>query len=318
MGRPLVIQTEHLDDGPAAWLASRCELVKRGAGEPGFAELLAKADGVVIRTYTTVDAAMLAGAPRLKVVGRAGVGLDNVDLGACAARGVVVCNTPDANSTAVVEYVFSLVLDATRPRVSLESAVGAAEWKRLRAENQATRQLCEMTLGIWGMGRIGTRVARAAAGLGMSVVYNDLLDIPSDRRWGAAAVSAEEMCERSDVVTVHVDGRRSNRGLVNAAAFGRMKRDVVFINAARGFIVDAGALAAFLRSNPSARAVLDVHEPEPFGADYPLLGLPNARLLPHLASCTATAQANMSWVVRDVWRVLSGETPEFPAAPEPA
>lgn len=316
MPRPLVIQTEHLDAAPAAWLAERCELVKKGAGEAGFGELLARADGLVIRTYTTVDAAMVAAGPRLKVVGRAGVGLDNVDLAACAARGVVVCNTPDANSTAVVEYVLALMLDATRPRVSLASPVSPAEWKRLRAEHQAARQLCEMTLGIWGMGRIGTRVARAAAGLGMKVVYNDLLEIPAERRSGAEPVSVAELCARADVLTVHVDGRRSNRGLVGAAAFAAMKKDVLLINAARGFIVDAAALAGFLRANAGAQAALDVHEPEPFGADYPLLGLPNARLLPHLASCTATAQANMSWVVRDVWRVLSGETPEFAAAPE--
>jgi phosphoglycerate dehydrogenase-like enzyme len=315
MSRPLVIQTEHLDTEPAAWLAERCDLVKKGAGEPGFAELLSRADGLVIRTYTTVDAKMLAGGPRLRVVGRAGVGLDNVDLTACAARGVTVCNTPDANSTAVVEYVLALMLDATRPRVNV-GVVSPAEWKRLRAENQAAKQLCEMTLGIWGMGRIGTRVARAAAAIGMKVVYNDLLEIPVERRCGAEPVGAAELCGRADVVTVHVDGRKSNRGLVGAAAFGRMKKDVLFINAARGFIIDAAALAEFLKANAGAQAALDVHEPEPFGAGYPLLGLPNARLLPHLASCTATAQANMSWVVRDVWRVLSGEKPEFAAAPE--
>jgi phosphoglycerate dehydrogenase-like enzyme len=318
MNKPLVIQTEHLDDGPAAWLAERCELVRRGANEPGFAALLAKADGLVIRTYTTVDATMLAGTPHLRVVGRAGVGLDNVDLEACRARGVVVCNTPDANSTAVVEYLFALILDAKRPRVSLTQPVSSAEWKRLRAENQAPRQLSELTLGIWGMGRIGTRVARVAAALGMKVVYNDLLEIPVERRSGAEPVSAAELCAQADVLTIHVDGRKSNRGLVNAAAFARMRRDVLFVNAARGFIVDAAALGTFLRANPEAHGVLDVHEPEPFGADYPLLGLANARLLPHLASCTKTAQTNMSWVVRDVWKVLSGETPEFPAAPEPA
>ncbi|MFT3687204.1 MAG: NAD(P)-dependent oxidoreductase [Phycisphaerales bacterium] len=317
MNKPLVIQTEHLDTGPAAWLAERCELVKKGSGEPGFDDLLSRADGLVIRTYTTVDAAMLAKAPRLKVVGRAGVGLDNVDLTACRGRGVTVCNTPDANSTAVVEYLFALILDAKRPRVSLGQPVSPAEWKRLRAENQAPRQLSELTLGIWGMGRIGTRVARVAAALGMRVVYNDLLEIPVERRSGAEAVSAAELCERADVLTIHVDGRKSNRGLLGGTAFGRMKRDVLFVNAARGFIVDAGALAGFLKANASAQAVLDVHEPEPFGADYPPLGLTNARLLPHLASCTATAQTNMSWVVRDVWRVLNGEAPEFPAAPEP-
>lgn len=317
MSKPCVIQTEHLDPGPAAWLAERCELVKKGAGDPGFAELLARANGLVIRTYTTVDSAMLSAAPNLQVVGRAGVGLDNVDLAACAAKGVVVCNTPDANSTAVVEYVLALMLDAKRPRVSIERAVSAPEWKRLRAEQQAERQLCEMTLGIWGMGRIGTRIARAAAGIGMKVVYNDLLEIPVERRSGAEPVSAAELCERADVLTVHVDGRRSNRGLVGAAAFGWMKKDAMLINASRGFVVNAASLAGYLRSNPGASAVLDVHDPEPFGPDYPLLGLPNARLLPHLASCTATAQTNMSWVVRDVWRVLSGERPEFPAAPEP-
>ncbi|MBY0395086.1 MAG: 3-phosphoglycerate dehydrogenase [Thermoleophilia bacterium] len=315
MSRPLVIQTEHLDDGPAAWLAERCELVRKGAGEAGFGELLSRADGLVIRTYTTVDDAMLSAAPRLKVIGRAGVGLDNVDLEACAGRGVTVCSTPDANSVAVVEYVVALMLDATRPRVSLDHAVNGPEWKRLRAANQARRQLSEMTLGIWGLGRIGTRIARAAAGLGMSVVYNDLLEIPVERRWGAQPVSAAELCRRADVLTVHVDGRRSNRHLVSGPAFSQMKPGALFINAARGFIVDAAALGAFLRANPAAQAALDVHEPEPFGPDYPLLGLPNARLLPHLASCTATAQTNMSWVVRDVWRVLSGEAPEFPASP---
>ena len=310
-----MIQTEHLDAAPAAWLSERCDLVRKGAGEHGFMELLARAEGLVIRTYTTVDDRMLAGAPRLKVVGRAGVGLDNVDLAACAARGVTVCSTPDANSVAVVEYVLALLLDATRPRVDV-GVVSAAEWKRLRAENQAARQLSEMTLGIWGMGRIGTRVARVAASLGMRAVYNDLLEVPVERRWGAEPVSAGELCARADVLTVHVDGRRSNRGLVGAAALAGMKKDVLLINAARGFIVDAAALGAFLRANSAAKAVMDVHEPEPFGADYPLLGLPNARLLPHLASCTATAQTNMSWVVRDVWRVLNGEAPEFPAAPE--
>lgn len=317
MAKPLAIQTEHLDAQAAAWLAERCELVRCGSDEKGFMGLLARAEALVIRTYTRVDAGLLAAAPNLKVVGRAGVGLDNVDLAACAARGVTVCSTPDANSTAVVEYVFALMLDATRPRLFLDAAPGAERWKAVRNELKAERQLCEMTLGIWGLGKIGKRIARVAQSLGMRTVYHDLLEIPVDQRWGAEPVSRERLCAESDVLTLHVDGRRANRGLVCAADFARMKPGVVFINAARGFVVQNGPLADFMRANPGAQALLDVHEPEPFGTDYPLLGIRNVHLAPHIASSTALAHRNMSWVVRDVWRVLSGEVPEFPAAPEP-
>jgi D-3-phosphoglycerate dehydrogenase len=111
-----------------------------------------------------------------------------------------------------------------------------------------------------------------------------------------------------------VDYRPGNRHLVNAAACARMKKDVLFLNTSRGFVVDAAALAAFLRANPGSRAMIDVHDPyEPIPADYPLLGLANAKLTPHLAAGTQKAKRNMSWVVRDVWRVLSGEEPEFEA-----
>ena len=113
----------------------------------------------------------------------------------------------------------------------------------------------------------------------------------------------------ADVLTVHVDGRASNRGLVGPADFALMQPGVVFINAARGFVVDSVALAGFLRANAGALGMLDVHEPEPVDASYPLLGLPNAHLYPHLASATALANTNMSWVVKDVWRVLNGEEP---------
>jgi phosphoglycerate dehydrogenase-like enzyme len=314
MDRPLVIQTEHLDPEPAAWLAERCELVRCGSEEGRFAGLLERAAGLVIRTYTTVDEGMLAGASRLKVVGRAGVGVDNVDLEACARRGVVVVNTPDANTRAVVEYVTGLMCEAVRPRMFLKEAVGLERWKQLREEMIAPRQLDWMTLGIYGLGKIGSKVAKVGAALNMRVVYCDLREIPAEDRYGAEAVSRERLLAESDVLTVHVDGRGSNRGLLGAGLLERMKKDVVFINTSRGFVVDAGALAGFLKRSPGAKAILDVHEPEPFGADYPLLGLPNALLAPHLASATTTAKWNMSWVVRDVWRVLSGQQPEFPAA----
>ncbi len=314
MSKPLVLQTEELDASAAAWLGERCDLVACRVEEPRFAELLARAEGLVVRTYTRVDAALLAGGPRLRVVGRAGVGLDNIDLAACAARGVRVVSTPDANSQAVAEFALALIVDAARPRLMLDRALDAKEWGRLRKELRAPRQLSEMTLGVLGLGRIGARVARMGVGIGMDVVYHDIREIPVDQRMGASSVSLAELCARADVLTVHVDPREANRRLVNTPFLAMCKPTVVLINTSRGLVLDDLALAGFLRRNPKAQALLDVHDPEPFGPDYPLLGLPNAHLSPHIAAATATAQENMSWVVRDVWRVLDGKEPEFPAA----
>jgi len=305
--KPLVVQTEHLDEGAAAWLGERCELVRCSSGDKRFLELLERAEGLVIRTYTLVNRAFLEGAPRLKVIGRGGVGLDNVDVAACQERGIKVFNTPDANTTAVVEYVVGLMLDATRPRLFLQSAVEMERWKELRQELKARRQLRQLTLGIWGLGRIGKRLARVAGALDMRVIYHDVLEIAPEERWGAEPVGREELCERADVLSVHVDGRASNRGLVGTDALGRCKSDVIFINTSRGFVVDNHALADFMLGHPAACAMLDVHDPEPFDGTYPLLEIDNVHLAPHIASATVLANENMSWVVKDVWRVLSGE-----------
>ncbi|MGH7243104.1 MAG: NAD(P)-dependent oxidoreductase [Phycisphaerales bacterium] len=309
MPKPLVIQTEDLDTAPAAWLAERCEVVRCGASDESFYTLLAAAEALVVRTYTRVDDAMLAKGPKLKVVGRAGVGLDNVDLEACRARGVRVVSTPDANTQAVVEFVWALIFDALRPRLFLSEALEKAHWSEVRRELRAERQINELTLGIYGLGRIGKRMAAVGNALGMSVIFHDLLEIPAEVRPGARPVSRDELLGSADILTVHVDGRPSNRGLIDASAFAQMKNDVLLINAARGFLIDNKSCAAFFGNNLDAMALLDVHEPEPFGSNYPLLGLPNVHLSPHLAAATATAQENMSWVVRDVWRVLNGENP---------
>jgi len=311
--KPLIIQTEHLDNECGAWLAERCELLRSAPGDGGFDDLLARAQGLLVRTYTKVDEAMLGSAPNLRVVARAGVGLDNIDLAACARRGVAVVHTPDANSDAVVEFVVASMLDAWRPRLHLEKSLDLPTWKSLRAELTAQRQLHGSTLGVYGLGRIGKRIARVGGALGMRIIYHDLLDIPERDRQGAAPVDRETLLREADVLTVHVDERPANRGLLSVDAFSKCRDDVLFINAARGFIVDTLSLAAFLREHPEAMAIVDVHEPEPFGADYPLLGVPNAFLSPHLAAATQQAQRNMSWVVRDLWRVLSGEKPEHPA-----
>ena len=313
--RPLVIQTEDLDPEPAAWLAERCEFVVCPFGdEVRFEGLLPRAEGLVVRTYTQVNRGLLARAPKLRVVGRAGVALENIDVAACRERGIKVVHTPGANTRAVVELVTAFLVDAFRPRLYLEGPIAPERWHQIRREVIAKRELNELTLGILGFGRIGSAVARVGAALDMRVLYNDLIEVPAPKRAGAEPVSFERLLAESDVLTVHVDYRPENKHLLNAAAFARLKPGVLFLNTSRGFVVDPAALAAFLKANPEARAMLDVHDPsEPIKAGYPLLGLPNARLTPHLASGTEKAKRNMSWVVRDIWRVLNGDAPEWEA-----
>ena len=311
--RPLVAVTEPLSPAAMTWIRSQCEVVQASPGTAAFTSHAPRVQGLVVRTLTRVDHEMLRALPALKVVGRAGVGLDNIDLQACRERGVTVVSTPDANTQAVVEYVLSLLCDAMRPRVFLEQPVDAEAWERIRSEICGVKQMDECTLGILGLGRIGSRVAQVASAIGFEVRYNDLRDIPEQHRHGATPASIERLFAESDVLTLHIDGRPSNRHAVNASLIASMKPDALLLNTCRGFVLDHEALRRFLTSNRGAQALLDVHEPEPFGADHPLLGLPNAHLAPHLASRTRTAMERMSWVVRDVVAVLRGETPQFPA-----
>ena len=309
----IVIQTEHLSEDAARWLGARCRLIHCATGSQEFVRQLPLASGLVVRTYTIVDEHLIGNAPKLKVVARAGAGLDNIDVTACRRHGIEVVYAPDANTQAVVEFVLALMLDELRPRMTINQSIDSMKWNQLREQTVGRRQLDELTLGILGLGRVGMRLAKAAAGIGMRVIYNDLLEFPPAARLGAQPVDVRTLFESADVLSVHIDGRPMNRSFVGGELLNLLKPGAMFINTSRGFVVDNLALAAWLRRDPSALALLDVHEPEPFGPDYPLLGLPNAKLFPHLASRTESAMNNMSWVVKDVIAVLEGRKPEFAA-----
>ena len=314
----LVLVTEGSDPVPLAWLREQVRVVEIAPDDPRFAEYLAEAEGMVVRTYTRVDEAMLAKAPKLRVVGRGGVGLENIDVAACRRRGVEVVYTPDANTLAVGDWVFGYMLQLLRPWAPFrEKAYEPREFKRIRNTVRG-RQLNELTLGVLGMGRVGRRVgAIGANGFGMRVIYNDLLDVREHVTFPATSVDKPTLYREADVLSVHVTMLPGNENLVGREQLAMMKPDAIVINTSRGEALDAAALAEALKAGKLAGAALDVYHPEPPPPDFPLLGFDNVILTPHLAARTYTALENMSWVTRDVVAVLEGRPPKGPAPGEP-
>ncbi|MGD1276570.1 MAG: NAD(P)-dependent oxidoreductase [Tepidisphaeraceae bacterium] len=312
--RPLVIVTEGSDPRPLQWLRERARVVEMPTAHPQFGQQLAEARGLVVRTYTKVNAALLQEAPQLKVVGRGGVGLENIDVAECRRRGVQVVYTPDANTLAVGDFVFGYLLQLLRPWAFFRDKVyEPKEFKRIR-DTLRGRQLNELTLGVLGMGRVGRRVGHIAAnGFDMPVIYNDLLDVAALLDFPATAVDKPTLYRQADILTIHVDMRPGNENLVGREQIVMLKESAVLINASRGEVLDVAALAEALRSKKLHGAALDVYAPEPPGPDFPLLGLPNVLLSPHMAARTTTALENMSWVVRDVMEVLEGRKPKYAA-----
>jgi len=314
---PIVLVTEGSDERPLNWLRERCRVIEAPADSTEFARHVGEARGLVVRTYTKVNDALLARAPNLKVVGRGGVGLENIDVAACRRRGVEVVFTPDANTLAVGDFVFGLALQLLRPwGIFRERAYEPKEFKRIR-DTVRGRQLNELTLGILGMGRVGRRVGHiGAGGFGMRVIYNDIVDFEKTGNrpaFPATAVDKPTLYRESDILSLHVDMRAGNENLVGRDQLAQMKPTAVLINTSRGEVLDAAALAESIRSNKLAGAALDVFAPEPPPPDFPLLGLPNVILTPHLAARTFSAIENMSWVVRDVADVIEGRKPKYPA-----
>ena len=311
-----VVVTETLDATCADWLAQRVDLrwCKIDDGNP-LGDDIAEADALIVRTYTQVNQALLNRAPKLKVVGRAGVALENIDVAACRARGVEVVHSPEANTQAVVEYVTGLMLTHLRELAYIDATTDAEAFHQLR-KSLSGRQVNELTVGILGFGRIGKRIGQVMHVLGANVWACDVLPEVELRKavsYPFEFVSHEQLYAGSDILTIHADGRESNHHLINAEAIAHFKPNQMFINAARGLLVDYHALGDWLGNHPEALAIVDVHDPEPPPVDYSLHNLNNVKLLPHLAARTDTALRNMSWVVKDIWRILNHQPPRYPA-----
>jgi phosphoglycerate dehydrogenase-like enzyme len=312
--QPVVLVTEGSDAKPLDWLRERATVVEVGPDDPTFNEQLATAAGMVVRTYTKVNESLLSRAPKLRVVGRGGVGLENIDVPACRARGIEVVYTPDANTLAVGDFVIGYMLQLLRPWAFFRDQVyEPKEFKRIRNTARGV-QLNELTLGILGMGRVGHRLGRIAAnGFGMKVIYNDLLDMQSTLDFPATPIDKPTLFRTADVLSIHIDMRPGNELLVGRQQIAMMKPTAILINTSRGEVLDPHALSDAIRAKRLAGAAIDVFDPEPPKNDFPLLGLDNVLLTPHMAARTYTAIENMSWVVRDIVAVLNGQKPKYPA-----
>jgi len=261
---------------------------------------VADAEGLIVRNRTQVDTELLKHATRLRVVGRLGVGLDNIDMPACAAANVAVHPATGANARAVAEYVITATLVLLRGAFGASADVAAGKWPRNELSNGL--EASERTMGIVGFGGIGRLVAQLAHGLGMRVIASDAAISADDERWQQRRVlrgELEDVLAQADVVTLHVPLTDGTRHLLDATRIASMKRGAILINTARGGVVDEEALAQALKSGALGGAALDVFEDEPLKAGSPLVGAPNLILTPHIAGLTAEANVRVSGLVAE-------------------
>lgn len=275
------------------------------SADPAFREALAVADGLIVRSATKVRAEMLAGASALKVVGRAGVGVDNIDLDAATERGIAVLNAPAGNTVSAAELTLALVLSMLRRVSEADASVRAGEWARSRFQGVELRG---RTLGLVGCGRIGGEVSKRCRAFGMGVVaYDPYLTDERAAELHVERAELEEVLARADVLSLHVPLTTDTRGMIDADALARMKRGSFLVNVARGGVVDEAALAAALEEGQLAGAALDVFASEPLEADSPLRGAPNLVLTPHLGASTTEAQELVATEISEAVRSALAE-----------
>jgi (S)-sulfolactate dehydrogenase len=302
-----ILITEFIDEPTAALLASRHDTLYDPTSSERRDELLAEVAGVdalIVRNRTRVDRELLDAAPRLRVLGRLGVGLDNIDVAECAARGIEVIPAIGANALAVAEYVIAAAMLLLRGAYRSSEAVTVGAWPR--AALAEGREIAGKTLGLVGFGSIGQRTARLARGVGMRVLGCDV-QFPADAAiWTNAGVeprSLDTLLAESDVVSLHVPLVPATRGLIDAEHIARMKDGAILVNTARGGVVDELALATALRAGRLGGAALDVFEQEPLPAGSALSDCPNLLLTPHVAGLTRESNQRVSSMIAE--RVLA-------------
>ena len=303
-----IVVAEALEPSPAGPLQPVGPVLADGTLWNDRGRLLAEmadCEALLVRNQTQVDRELIDAAPRLRAVGRWGVGLDNLDVPALRERGVEVITGGAANATSVAEYVLAAMLIGARHLAEADVSVRRSEWARARFGGI---ELAGKTLGLVGLGEIGRRVAVRARAFEMRVVaYDPFLtpEHPLVQAAGATLVPLDDLLAEADVVSLHVPLTDTTRGMLDAARLRAMKPKAQLINTARGGIVDEAALLAHLRATPAFYAVLDVRDVEPSPTDDPFKDVPNVLLTPHVAGLSAEAQAGIAAnVVAGVLRVL--------------
>ena len=272
-------------------------------------------DGLIVRSRTKVTKEVIVRGTRLKVIGRAGVGVDNIDVLAATSRGILVVNAPTASTTSVAELAIGHMLSWSRHLPQADRSVKEGRWEKSEFEG---RELAGKVLGLIGSGRIGAEVAKRARAFGMRVAaYDPYLNPQVAEAMGVLLVNLDQVLAESDYLSIHAVLTDETRGMIGSAEFAKMKRSAVLVNCARGEIVQEAALAQALKEGTIAGAALDVFEREP-PRDSPLLSLRNVVLTPHLGASTREAQARAGAIIADqVLKVLAGQKAEFVVSPPP-
>jgi D-3-phosphoglycerate dehydrogenase len=285
-----------------------CELVTQKQAPPpaGLARLVADADHI-LTVFAPVTAAVVAAMQKARLIVRYGVGVDNIDLEAARARGIPVCNVPDYCMDEVADHTLALILAVTRRVVINCNQVRAGRWKLTAPA--AMRTLCDLTVGVIGLGRIGREVVRRLQGFRCRVLAHDPALTPDEiRSRGGEPAGFDDVLRQSDLLTLHCPATAQTRHLINREAFTRMKPGAILINVARGALVDTAALVEALEQGRLAAAGLDVFDPEPPPADSPLLRLENVVISPHAAAVSPKAIAKLRATAAGiVARAIRGE-----------
>jgi D-3-phosphoglycerate dehydrogenase / 2-oxoglutarate reductase len=308
-----IVVAETFDDDAIARLRKAGSVtVLQTCDEPALISAVKDADALVVRTRSNITRAVIEAGEKLKVIGRGGVGLDNIDLAAAREGNITVVYTPAAATDAVADLAVGMMIALTRRFGWAERML--RDERFAEARNTARhREMRDLTLGIIGMGRIGQAVAkRCRDGFAMTILYNDirqvgLLDVT------ATPVTKDDLYHQADILSLHVPLTSETNNLIGDKTLAKLQTGAILINTARGPIVDNIALAKALESGKLGGAGLDVYDPEPLPFEHPLRSAPDTILLPHIGARTDRGLAGMNDVVDDVLRVLTGKSPHHPA-----